>query len=128
MVKDPVVARPSASSAVASKALWPSPVGMPAISPEVDSVSPAGSAPDERDQLRGGVPLSAERCCSYATPTTPSASAPVTTLGGQAALLPASQDGGGGVWSQPDARANAATAASHHTLLVPTATIPAATR
>jgi hypothetical protein len=46
-------------------------VGVPLITPAVDGVRPAGSAPDVMDHIYGGVPPVAAKLWEYAVPTVP---------------------------------------------------------
>ena len=72
------------------KLLVPVPVGVPEITPPVDSVSPAGKLePDTTVQLYGEVPPPAANVWLYATPCVPPGSGDVvaTVSGAPAAVL-----------------------------------------
>ena len=61
-------------------------VGVPEMTPEDDArLNPAGSAPEETDQLYGAVPPDVCRVCEYGVPTAAEASAGTGTLRGGAA-------------------------------------------
>jgi len=49
----------------------PAAAGSPVIAPVLDSVSPAGSVPETRDQTYGAVPPAAARETEWNTPTVP---------------------------------------------------------
>src|SRR5438105_3224839 len=55
-------------------------VGVPVITPEADSVNPAGKVPEVIDQVYGGLPPDAARVCEYARPIADGSSGDVVVI------------------------------------------------
>ena len=65
----------------------PAAVGVPLMTPPLDNVNPAGSAPVGRDHVYGDIPPEAVNVCEYWTPITPDASETVVIVNDGAMVI-----------------------------------------
>ena len=77
---------PTLLVAFISKSEVPAVVGVPEISPAVESVKPLGRLPKFNDQVIGIVPVAAS-CALYAVPVTPPGSVDVVMVGGSSTVI-----------------------------------------
>ena len=82
---------PTESPTCTVKVDVPVAVGVPLITPSVDSDSPAGNEPDATDHEYGGVPPEADNVCEYADPTTPAGSDEVVIVSDELMVIESSR-------------------------------------